>query len=115
MFHVHYHYHQELLSWVQMVLVKSTLIKLLTAELVPQEGKVETSNLRIGYIAQHALQHVEQHKEKTANQYLQWRYRFGDDREVLLKESRKVSDEEQEMMKKEIDIGDGRVNVPLKH
>ena len=88
---------------------KSTLIKLLTAELVPQEGKVEKHpNLRIGYIAQHALQHVEQHKEKTANQYLQWRYRFGDDREVLLKESRKVSDEEQEMMKKEIDIGDGR-------
>ncbi|CAK9437530.1 uncharacterized protein LODBEIA_P19080 [Lodderomyces beijingensis] len=88
---------------------KSTLIKLLTAELVPNEGKVEKHpNLRIGYIAQHALQHVEQHKEKTANQYLQWRYRFGDDREVLLKESRKVSDEELEMMQKEIDIGDGR-------
>lgn len=88
---------------------KSTLIKLLTAELVPQEGKVEKHpNLRIGYIAQHALQHVEQHKEKTANQYLQWRYRFGDDREVLLKESRKVSDEEMEMMQKEIDVGDGR-------
>ncbi|EMG49297.1 NEW1 [NU+] prion formation protein 1 [Candida maltosa Xu316] len=88
---------------------KSTLIKLLTAELVPQEGKVEKHpNLRIGYIAQHALQHVEQHKEKTANQYLQWRYKFGDDREVLLKESRKVSDEEKEMMAKEIDINDGR-------
>lgn len=88
---------------------KSTLIKLLTAELVPQEGKVEKHpNLRIGYIAQHALQHVEQHKEKTANQYLQWRYRFGDDREVLLKESRKVSEDEIEMMSKEIDIDDGR-------
>nr|AAC35391.1 elongation-like factor [Candida albicans] len=88
---------------------KSTLIKLLTAELVPQEGKVEKHpNLRIGYIAQHALQHVEQHKEKTCQSIFTWRYRFGDDREVLLKESRKVSDEEQEMMKKEIDIGDGR-------
>ncbi|KAI3406889.2 NEW1 [Candida oxycetoniae] len=88
---------------------KSTLIKLLTGELVPTEGSVEKHpNLRIGYIAQHALQHVEQHKEKTPNQYLQWRYRFGDDREVLLKESRKVSDEEMEMMQKEIDIGDGR-------
>ncbi|KAI5959300.1 NEW1 [Candida pseudojiufengensis] len=88
---------------------KSTLIKLLTGELMPAEGKVEKHpNLRIGYIAQHALQHVEQHKEKTANQYLQWRYRFGDDREVLLKESRKISDEEIEMMEKEIDIGDGR-------
>lgn len=88
---------------------KSTLIKLLTAELMPKEGKVEKHpNLRIGYIAQHALQHVEQHKEKTANQYLQWRYRFGDDREVLLKESRKISDEEKEIMAKKIDIGDGQ-------
>lgn len=88
---------------------KSTLIKLLTGELVPQEGKVEKHpNLRIGYIAQHALQHVNEHKEKTANQYLQWRYQFGDDREVLLKESRKISEEEKEMMSKEIDVGDGR-------
>lgn len=88
---------------------KSTLIKLLTAELNPNEGKVEKHpNLRIGYIAQHALQHVEQHKEKTANQYLQWRYRFGDDREVLLKESRKISEDEKEQMAKEIDIQDGR-------
>lgn len=88
---------------------KSTLIKLLTGELVPQEGKVEKHpNLRIGYIAQHALQHVEMHKEKTANQYLQWRYRFGDDREVLLKASRKISDDEKAMMEKELDIGDGR-------
>jgi elongation factor 3 len=88
---------------------KSTLIKLLTGELVPQIGKVEKHpNLRIGYIAQHALQHVEQHKEKTANQYLQWRYRFGDDREVLLKESRKISDEEKEQMEKQIEVDDGR-------
>ncbi|QLL32875.1 hypothetical protein HG536_0D03970 [Torulaspora globosa] len=88
---------------------KSTLIKLLTGELVPQEGEVQKHpNLRIGYIAQHALQHVNEHKEKTANQYLQWRYQFGDDREVLLKESRKISEEDMEMMQKEIDIGDGR-------
>jgi elongation factor 3 len=88
---------------------KSTLIKLLTGELIPEVGKVEKHpNLRIGYIAQHALQHVEMHKEKTANQYLQWRYRFGDDREVLMKESRKISDEEKELMLKEIDIGDTR-------
>lgn len=88
---------------------KSTLIKLLTGEMLPNEGKVEKHpNLRIGYIAQHALQHVEQHKEKTANQYLQWRYRFGDDREVLLKESRKISDEEKEIMQKKLDVGDGQ-------
>lgn len=89
---------------------KSTLIKLLTGELVPQEGTVEKHpNLRIGYIAQHALQHVNEHKEKTPNQYLQWRYRFGDDREVLLKESRKIgSEQERKMMEEQIDVGDGR-------
>lgn len=88
---------------------KSTLIKLLTGETIPNEGKVEKHpNLRIGYIAQHALQHVEQHKEKTANQYLQWRYRFGDDREVLLKESRKISEEEKEIMSKKLDVNDGQ-------
>lgn len=87
---------------------KLTLIKLLTGELVPASGTVEKHpNLRIGYIAQHALQHVEQHKEKTANQYLQWRYRFGDDREVLLKELRRILDDEKAAMEKLVDVGDG--------
>lgn len=87
---------------------KSTLIKLLTGELIPNEGTVEKHpNLRIGYIAQHALQHVELHKEKTPNQYLQWRYMHGDDREVHLKQSRIVSDEEKAVMNKPIDLGDG--------
>ncbi|KAK3065983.1 [NU+] prion formation protein 1, partial [Coniosporium uncinatum] len=64
---------------------KSTLIKVLTGETIPQQGKVEKHpNLRIGYIKQHALEHVEMHMEKTPNQYLQWRYANGDDREVLM-------------------------------
>lgn len=87
---------------------KSTLIKLLTGELIASEGKVEKHpNLRIGYIAQHALQHVELHKEKTPNQYLQWRYQHGDDREVHLKQSRKMSDEERAIMEKPIEY-DGK-------
>ncbi|KAF5101972.1 hypothetical protein D0Z00_000627 [Geotrichum galactomycetum] len=87
---------------------KSTLIKLLTGELIPSTGSVEKHpNLRIGYIAQHALQHVELHKEKTPNQYLQWRYAHGDDREVHLKQSRKMSDEERAQMEKPIEY-DGK-------
>lgn len=87
---------------------KSTLIKLLTGELIPTEGTVEKHpNLRIGYIAQHALQHVELHKEKTPNQYIQWRYQNGDDREVHLKQTRKLSEEERAAMEKPIDIRDG--------
>lgn len=87
---------------------KSTLIKLLTGELVATSGTVEKHpNLRIGYIAQHAFQHVEKHKELTPNQYLQWRYRNGDDREVHFKQSRQMSEEERETMAKPIDLGDG--------
>ncbi|KAK5943432.1 [NU+] prion formation protein 1 [Knufia obscura] len=87
---------------------KSTLIKLLTGETIPQTGKVEKHpNLRIGYIKQHALEHVEMHLEKTPNQYLQWRYANGDDREVLMKATRVYTDEEREQMEKWIELGDG--------
>jgi elongation factor 3 len=88
---------------------KSTLIKLLTGETIPQQGKVEKHpNLRIGYIKQHALEHVEMHMEKTPNQYLQWRYANGDDREVLMKQTRILTAEDREQMDKLIDLGDGK-------
>ena len=35
-------------------------------------------NLRIAYVAQHAFHHLEQHLEKTPNQYIQWRYAIGE-------------------------------------
>ncbi|KAG9785224.1 ABC transporter domain-containing protein, partial [Aureobasidium melanogenum] len=88
---------------------KSTLIKLLTGETIPQTGKVEKHpNLRIGYIKQHALEHVEMHLEKTPNQYLQWRYANGDDREVHMKATRALTDEDKVQMEKWIDLGDGK-------
>lgn len=88
---------------------KSTLIKLLTGEVIPTTGKVEKHpNLRIGYIKQHALEHVEMHLEMTPNQYLQWRYQHGDDREVHFKQTRVLSDKDREQMEKTIDMGDGK-------
>ncbi|USP81164.1 [NU+] prion formation protein 1 [Curvularia clavata] len=88
---------------------KSTLIKMLTGETIPQEGTVEKHpNLRIGYIKQHALEHVEMHLEKTPNQYLQWRYANGDDREVLMKQTRVLTAEDKAQMETPIDLGDGR-------
>ncbi|KAI1760750.1 prion formation protein [Hypoxylon sp. FL1150] len=88
---------------------KSTLIKLLTGEVIPTSGRVEKHpNLRIGYIKQHALEHVEMHLEKTPNQYLQWRYANGDDREVFLKQTRILSDKDKAQMEKPIDLGDGK-------
>lgn len=88
---------------------KSTLIKLLTGEVIPQSGRVEKHpNLRIGYIKQHALEHVEMHMEKTPNQYLQWRYANGDDREVLMKQTRVLTPEDKVQMEKTVDLGDGK-------
>ncbi|GJN69277.1 hypothetical protein PCL_02363 [Purpureocillium lilacinum] len=88
---------------------KSTLIKLLTGETIPTTGKVEKHpNLRIGYIKQHALEHVEMHLEKTPNQYLQWRYANGDDREVHMKQTRILSDKDREQMDKWVDLKDGK-------
>ncbi|KAL6711331.1 [NU+] prion formation protein 1 [Coniothyrium glycines] len=88
---------------------KSTLIKMLTGETIPQEGTVEKHpNLRIGYIKQHALEHVEMHLEKTPNQYLQWRYANGDDREVLMKQTRVLTEEDKKQLETPIDLGDGK-------
>lgn len=87
---------------------KSTLIKLLTGETIPQTGRVEKHpNLRIGYIKQHALEHVEMHMEKTPNQYLQWRYANGDDREVLMKQTRVLTPEDKAQMEKMVNLGPG--------
>ncbi|KAK4227359.1 [NU+] prion formation protein 1 [Podospora fimiseda] len=87
---------------------KSTLIKMLTGETIPTEGKVEKHpNLRIGYIKQHALEHVEMHLEKTPNQYLQWRYANGDDREVHMKQTRILSEADKLQMEKWVDCGEG--------
>lgn len=87
---------------------KSTLIKVLTGEVIPQEGKVEKHpNLRVGYLSQHSLEPLQFHLDKTPSQYLQWRYAHGDDREVLMKATRKLTPEEEAQMATAVDLGDG--------
>ncbi|WWD02682.1 hypothetical protein V865_000723 [Kwoniella europaea PYCC6329] len=87
---------------------KSTLIKLLTGETVPQEGSVHKHPaLRVGYVAQHAFHHINQHLDKTAVQYIQWRYQDGHDREMLEKATRVFTAEDLEMMEKPIEGKDG--------
>ena len=84
---------------------KSTIIKVLTGEVVPQEGDVyKHPNLRVAYVAQHAFHHVEQHLDKTPNEYIRWRFQYGEDRELLAKESRKLTDEDKKQMEKTISI-----------
>ncbi len=79
---------------------KSTLIKCLTGEVVPQEGKVEKHPaLRTSLLAQHAFHHIEQHLEKSATEYLRYRFEGGQDKELAEKQSRKLTPEEEAQLK----------------
>jgi len=86
---------------------KSTMIKLLTGELVPDSGTVWSHpNCRVGYIAQHAFHHIESQLDKTANEYIRWRYQYGVDREEAKKLAHLATPEEEKLMKRAIEIKD---------
>jgi len=81
---------------------KSTMIKLLTGELVPDKGSGEVwkhPNCRVAYVAQHAFHHIEHHLEKTPNEYIRWRYEYGSDKEGLEKDTAKLTPEEEAKIK----------------
>jgi elongation factor 3 len=79
---------------------KSTMIKILTGELVPQTGETwRHPNARVAYVAQHAFHHIEAHLDKTANEYIRWRYSNGEDKETLVKVSMVLTDAEAALQK----------------
>ncbi len=79
---------------------KSTMIKVLTGEVVPQTGEVwKHPNARVAYVAQHAFHHIEEHLNKTANEYIRWRYGNGEDKESLVKVSMTLTPEEEALQK----------------
>jgi elongation factor 3 len=83
---------------------KSTMIKVLTGELEPQQGVVwKFPNSRIGYIAQHAFHHIESHLDKTPNEYIRWRFEYGDDKEGLDKASMKLSEDDEKEIAKPVE------------
>lgn len=48
------------------------MLQVLTGETEATEGTVwKHPNLRIAYVAQHAFHHIEQHLDKTPNEYIQ--------------------------------------------
>jgi len=84
---------------------KSTMIKVLTGEVVPQTGDVwKHPNCRVAYVAQHAFHHIESHLNKTANEYFRWRYSNGEDKESLVKVSMVLTDEETRLQKEPFEI-----------
>lgn len=80
---------------------KSTLVKLLVGETEPNKGGEiwKHPNLVVGYVAQHAFHHIDNHLDKTPLEYMLWRYQTGEDLEELSKANRQISEEEHQKMK----------------
>jgi elongation factor 3 len=80
---------------------KSTMIKLLVGEIEPQEGDVwKHPNARVAYVAQHAFHHIENHLDKTPNEYIRWRFsNNGEDKESLVKVTLQFTPEEEKLQK----------------
>mmetsp|Transcript_136533 Transcript_136533/g.262272 ORF Transcript_136533/g.262272 Transcript_136533/m.262272 type:complete len:1404 (+) Transcript_136533:50-4261(+) len=63
---------------------KSTAIKVLVNELTPTAGNVwKAPGLRLAYVAQHALHHLEKHMQETPTQYIMWRFAGNEDKESI--------------------------------
>merc|ERR1712115_549618 len=85
---------------------KSTMIKLLVGEIEPQEGDVwKHPNARIAYVAQHAFHHIENHLNKTPNEYIRWRFaNGGEDKESLVKATMQFTEDELKKQKTPYEI-----------
>jgi elongation factor 3 len=79
---------------------KSTAIKLLTGENIPQVGSVyKHPGVRLGYLAQHSFDTINNHPDKTANEYIRWRFEIpGEDREAIKKKTTTLNEEEEAQM-----------------
>ncbi|EST09060.1 ABC transporter-like protein [Kalmanozyma brasiliensis GHG001] len=80
---------------------KSTLVKLVVGDTEPGSGEMwKHPNLVIGYVAQHAFHHIDQHLDMTPLDYMLWRYQTGEDLEEHMKTSkRELTEEEKAKMK----------------
>merc|ERR1711865_151069 len=87
---------------------KSTAIKLLIGELKPETGSIwRHQNMRLAYVAQHAFHHLEKHLDKTAVDYILWRFAGADDRESLENQNKEINVDE-ELLRKQPWCVDGR-------
>jgi ATPase subunit of ABC transporter with duplicated ATPase domains len=72
-------------------------MKLLIGELSPDVGVGEVwqhHNLRLAYIAQHSMHHLEESVENTPLEYLQNRFYLGRDKEIAKRSSHNLTKEE---------------------
>merc|ERR1719163_2694779 len=80
---------------------KSTVLKLLIGDLEAEEGVGEAwrhHNLRLSYVAQQSLHHLEDYVQVTPIHYIQERFRTGLDKDPAKLKSMVITDEEKEQM-----------------
>merc|ERR1719460_283465 len=87
---------------------KTTFLKLLVGDLeldleAGHKGDIwKHHNLRVSYIAQHSLHHLEEYLNESPLHYIQERFRLGMDRELAKLKTLQLTDDEKEEM---TDIG----------
>lgn len=83
---------------------KSTFLKLLVGDLDIDKSDGDTGelwvhhNLRLSYIAQHSLHHLEEFLDASPMAYIQERFRFGLDRQISKLKTMQLTAEEKEHM-----------------
>ena len=81
---------------------KSTFLKLLIGDLESEEGDAGTMwrhhSLRLSYVAQQSLHHLEDFVQLTPIHYIQERFRTGLDKEVAKLKTLAITPEEEEEM-----------------
>ena len=81
---------------------KSTLLQLLIGDLEAEEGTGEVwkhHNLRLSYVAQQSMHHLEDHLQSNPIQYIQQRFREGLDKDIGKLKTLAITDEDKEAMK----------------
>jgi len=84
---------------------KTTLLKLLVGELEGAVGDVwKHQNLRVAYIAQHSMHHLDENILKTPITYIQDRFFHGRDKELSKMVTMALTEEDEVLRKKSGDI-----------
>ena len=75
---------------------KTTLMKNIVGEIEPQSGTIwKHHNLRIAYVSQHSMHHLETNLHLTPKEYIQTRFFLGRDKELAAMKTMKLTDEEE--------------------
>merc|ERR1712054_255649 len=62
----------------------------------PISGSIwKHQNMRLAYVAQHAFHHLEKHMDKTAVEYILWRFAGADDRESLENQNQEATEDDE--------------------